>query len=331
MDLFLDAEWFIGGEIFLIGWSRNTKVFGQLYDDSLTAERFQELLDDTDGIIYFYGPDIGIIEKYFDIDIRSTKHCVNLLKVFKDKLPAMKNYKLATIEKHYHLQRNRNEYKANIFSIFQDWRKPQVRSLVLQYNREDVINLARLKNIIFAQFDIESDYLLQVKLAGVTEIVKDYAYMLPCDVYRGKSFGKFAGDVDPSKPSDNGNITAQMVVSAKFYGDKVSLYRMIVLMADVVKDRSYDLVTCVNNRDSPFHLAKALAIGIALRVKVPFQEVISNHNTVASPAVRGKRILIIDDVIYKGTTMAKALEACMKEKPAFMHFLAFGKSLRFAY
>lgn len=124
MDLYLDGEWFIGGKIFLLGWSRNTKVFGQLYDDSLTEERFQDLLDDTDGIIYFYGPDIGVIEKHFDIDIRSNYHCVNLLKVFKDNLTGMKNYKLATIEKHYHLQRNRLEYKANIFSIFKDWFKP---------------------------------------------------------------------------------------------------------------------------------------------------------------------------------------------------------------
>lgn len=62
MDLYLDAEWFIGGEIFLIGWSRDKHQCGQLYEDSLTAERFQEVLDGTTGIIYFYGPDIGPIK-----------------------------------------------------------------------------------------------------------------------------------------------------------------------------------------------------------------------------------------------------------------------------
>lgn len=327
MDLYLDAEWFIGGEIFLLGWSRNTKVFGQLYEDSLTKDRFQELLDETDGIIYFYGPDIGICEKYFDIDIRSNYHCVNLLKVFKDNLPGMKNYKLATIEKHYHIKRNRQEYKANIFSIFKDWRKPQVRSLVLQYNREDVINLARLKNIIFAQFDIEKEYLLQVKLAGTTEIIKDYAYLLPCDIYRGKSFGKFKDGT----PGEDPNITAQMVVSAKFFNDKVSLYRMIILMHDVIRDKSYDIITCVNNRDSIFHLAKALAMGIAFRKKIKFIDVLSDHNQVAAPEIKGKRLLIVDDVIYKGLTMGTAINACMKHKPEQIHFLAFGKSQRFAY
>ena len=327
MDLYLDAEWFIGGKIFLLGWSRNTKVFGQMYDDTLTEERFQELLDDTDGIIYFYGPDIGVIEKHFDIDIRSNYHCVNLLKVFKDNLPGMKNYKLATIEKHYHLNRNRNEYKSNIFSIFKDWFKPQVRSLVLQYNREDVINLARLKNIIFAQFDIEDEYLLQVRLAGTIEIIKDYAYLLPCDIYRGRTFGKYAKDAAQQDP----NITAQLVVSAKFHGDKISLYRMIILMTDVVKDKQFDLITCVNNRDSPFHLAKALALGIALRKKIPFKDVLSDHNTKAISEIGNKSILIVDDVIYKGTTMKLALDACSKQRPSKIHFLAFGKSQRYAY
>ena len=327
MDLFLDGEWFIGGEIFLLGWSRNTKVFGQLYEETLTVERMQELLDDTDGIIYFYGPDIGVIEKYFDIDIRSNYHCVNLLKVFKDNLPGLTNYKLATIEKLYHIKRNRQEYKANIFSIFKDWRKPQVRSLVLQYNKEDVINLARLKNIVFAQFDIEPDYLLQVKLAGTTAIIKDYAYLLPCDIYRGKSFGKYKDGT----PEENPNITSQLVVSAKFFNDKVSLYRMIVLMSDVVKDKQFDLITCVNNRDSPFHLARALALGISLRIKTPFMELLSNHNQHCSKQATNKNILVVDDVIYKGTTMKLAIESCSRQRPSKIHFLAFGKSQRFSY
>lgn len=326
MDLYLDAEWFIGGEIFLIGWSRDTRQFGQLHDHSLVKENFLQLLDETTGIIYFYGPDIGIIEKHFEIDIRSHYHCVNLLKVFKDKLPGLKSYKLANIEKIYGLKRNRNEYKTNIFSIFQDWRKPQVKSLVLQYNREDVINLAKLKQIVFAQHDVEDDYLLQVRLAGAYEIYKDFVYLLPCDIYRGKTFGKYK-DGSGSDP----NITAQMVVAAKFNNDKVSLYSMIVLMADVAKKYQYDMVTCVNNRDSIFHMAKALAEGIASRLHTPFKDVIYKQNSACLPIVKNKRILLIDDVIYSGATMKNAIAATAAQGASKIHFLAFGKSSRFAY
>lgn len=168
-DLYLDAEWFIGGDVFLLGWARSGTEYGQLHDDTLTTGAFEEILQRTTGIIYFYGPDIGVLEKHFEIDIREKYHCVNLLKVVKDYVPGCKNYKLATLEKMFHIKRNRNEYKANIFSIFQDWRKPQVKSLVLQYNMEDVINLYKLKEIIFILKDITANYLLQARLNGIEE------------------------------------------------------------------------------------------------------------------------------------------------------------------
>ncbi len=166
-DLYLDAEWFIGGEVFLLGWAHSNREYGQLYDEGLTLEAFEELLNRTTGIIYFYGPDIGILEKHFEIDIRERYHCVNLLKVFKDYVPGCKNYKLATLEKMFHIPRNRNEYKANIFSIFKDWRRPQVKSLVLQYNMEDVINLYKLKEMVFILKEISTKYLLQARLNGI--------------------------------------------------------------------------------------------------------------------------------------------------------------------
>lgn len=326
-DLYLDCEWFIGGDVFLIGYCRDPKSFGKLHDESLTKENFEKVLNETTGKIYFYGPDIGILEKYFDIDIRSQWHCVNLYKVFRDMLPGLKNYKLATIEKLYGIKRNRNEYKANIFSIFQDWRRPQVKSLVLQYNQEDVINLCKLKHIIFIQKDVEEEYLLQCRLAGTLEVVKDYVYLLPCDIYRGGSFGKFAKDFEPGQP----NITAQLVVSAKFFNDLVSQYRMIVLMHDVIKHRRFDLVTSVNGRDSKYDLAAALARGIARRLGIEYRQVFSNNNKICNAAVQNKTILIIDDVIYKGTTMQTAITAASKQKPIRIFFLAFGKSQRFAY
>ncbi len=327
MDLYVDCEWFLGGEIFLIGWSRDRYQFGQLYDETLTLERFQELLDDTTGIIYFYGPDIGYMEKHFGIDIRNNFHCVNLLKVFKDVLPKQPSYKLAAIEKVYGLKRNRNEYKANIFALFRDWRKPHVKSLALQYNQEDVLNMVKLKNIIFWQYDVEPDYLLQVRLSGIQDIIKNYVYLLPCDLYRGALYGRAKTGTGQNKP----NITAQMVIGAKFFNDKVSLYRMQVLMHDVVKNIDFDIITAVNGRDSAFHLAGELARGIARRKKTPYLPLLSDGNTKCSAEVRGKKVLIVDDVIYKGRTMNLAIESCLRQLPAKIYFLAFGKSSRFAY
>lgn len=326
-DLYIDAEWFIGGDVFLIGWARNTKTFGQLHDASLTPEAFDKILKATTGRIYFYGPDIGILEKYFQIDIRTNFHCVNLYKVFKDKVPGLKNYKLATIEKTYGLVRNRNEYKANIFSIFKDWRRPQVKSLVLQYNKEDVINMVKLKEIIFIQKDVDDDYLLQARLAGAMEIIQKHVYLLPCDIYRGASSGKFKKDHEAGNP----NITARMVVGAKFFDDMISRYRIAVLMHDVVKEMKFDYVTSVNGRDSKFDLAAFLARSIARRLGIEYRQFLSDGNKTCSNQVHNRTILVIDDVIYKGRTMKAAIEACSKQRPLKIYFLAFGKSQRFAY
>lgn len=201
-----------------------------------------------------------------------------------------------------------------------------------KYNKEDVINLVKLKEIIFIQKDVDDEYLLQSRLAGVTEIIRDHVILLPCDIYRGKSFGKFA---HPS-PQGEGkgeppNITAQLVMAAKFFNDLVSRYRMAVLMHDVVKEMKFDFVTSVNGRDSKFDLAAYLARGIARRLHVEYRPLLSEGNTSCSGFVRNKTVLIIDDVIYKGTTMKKAIEACSKHRPIKIYFLAFGKSQRFAY
>jgi len=51
-----------------------------------------------------------------------------------------------------------------------------------QYNEEDAIYLAKLKQIRFVQHNVEDNYLLLVRLAGAYENYKDYVYLLPCDV-----------------------------------------------------------------------------------------------------------------------------------------------------
>jgi len=58
---------------------------------------------------------------------------------------------------------------------------------------------------------------------------------------------------------------------------------------------------------------------------------LTKHNTRATKDIADKNILIIDDVIYKGTTMKLAIIAFSKQQPNKIHFLAFGKSQRFAY
>lgn len=84
VDLYLDAEWYINQRIFLIGYTYDHQTFGQLYGKRLTRKNFKKLLDKVTGTVYCYGPDTGMLEKFFKWKFRHKFRCVNLMKGFKD-------------------------------------------------------------------------------------------------------------------------------------------------------------------------------------------------------------------------------------------------------
>jgi len=157
MNLFLDCEWFIPQKLFLIGWCNNTRSFGQLYGNKLTRSNMIDLLKGVD-FIFFYGPDIAVIENWFSMNIRNRFQCVNLLKCFRDHIPA-ESYKLAELEKKFGIHRNVDKYKRNMRLLYDDWHHPERKYHVLQYNMDDVINLYRLTGIIFKKYGIRKRYL----------------------------------------------------------------------------------------------------------------------------------------------------------------------------
>lgn len=153
-SIYLDCEWFIGGKLFLIGACYSDESTVQLFSSSLQRRRFQLLFHEVKNI-FFYGPDIGILEKNFRLNLRSNYRCFNLLKIFRQVLPPQKSYKLSALESKFGIHRKRCEYKKNMFDIFNDWRNAEKRKRVLQYNREDVVNLMRLKRIIFKKYGVK--------------------------------------------------------------------------------------------------------------------------------------------------------------------------------
>lgn len=158
-DLYIDLEWFSNQELFLVGYAYSITNFGQLHDENLNVENIIQMLQPVDGYIYFYGPDIGMLEKSTGLDIRNNFRCVNLLKVFRDIMPGMDSYKLASFEEMFEIKRSQRQYKTNIFKLVEDWHNPYKKQHVLKYNMEDVVNLVRLKREIFELYGIGDDYL----------------------------------------------------------------------------------------------------------------------------------------------------------------------------
>ncbi len=162
-DLYIDLEWFFNQQIFLVGYAYSVTNYNQLYDENLNVYNIQQMLAPVNGYIYFYGPDIGMLEKNTGLDIRNNYRCVNLLKVFRDIMPGMDSYKLASFEEMFEINRSQRQYKSNIFKLAEDWNNPYKKQHVLKYNLEDVVNLVRLKKEIFSIYGIGEEYLEGVR------------------------------------------------------------------------------------------------------------------------------------------------------------------------
>ena len=69
-DLYIDLEWFFNQEVYLIGYAYSITNTTLLHDETLTMENILKMLDPVDGFIYFYGPDIGMLEKNTGLNIQ---------------------------------------------------------------------------------------------------------------------------------------------------------------------------------------------------------------------------------------------------------------------
>jgi hypothetical protein len=164
MDIFIDCEWFFNGKIYLL-CSGNLRKIDVLYGRKLSAKNIRQLLKKTlpNGHIYFYGPDIGYIEKCFNMEIRKKYRCVNLLPVFKH-YTNHRCYKLAYLEKRYNIKRLDQRYKNDIRFLVKDWFKPEKRQQCIDYCVADVKNLVLLKKLIFAKHNIRKQDVLRFRL-----------------------------------------------------------------------------------------------------------------------------------------------------------------------
>lgn len=163
-NLYIDAEWFPNQQIFLIGYAREDGQVSQLYSRSLTEKKFLNVLHETRGHIYFYGPDIALLENHFWLDVRNHFHCINLLRVTRACMPNAQSWKLAHMEKVFGIRRNVAKYKKSIFQIYDDWNDTRYRKRVLQYNADDVKNLVLVKQRMFNRYEISKAYLDQIRL-----------------------------------------------------------------------------------------------------------------------------------------------------------------------
>ncbi len=163
-DLYLDCEWHRTGEIFLLGYAHSVKHFDQLYDHRLSEYMVDEIFNQVTGHVYIYGPDIKMIEKHFRLSLRKNFMCVNLLTAFRREYPGMYNYKLSNLEEYFKIQRKTGVYKSDINKLMIDWNNEAHRGQVLHYNKEDVVNMIRVKRKICGEVGLTRKKLEKYRL-----------------------------------------------------------------------------------------------------------------------------------------------------------------------
>jgi uncharacterized protein YprB with RNaseH-like and TPR domain len=148
MKAYLDIETDREGNISVIGISIGSQGFKQFVGKGITSHKVENCLRQARIIVTFNGDsfDLPQIKKHLNLDLAVTHRSYDLFKVKKQL-----NIKggLKELEKLYGIERKTegvNGFKAiQLWEIYRRHGRKDALELLLQYNREDVLNLIPLE------------------------------------------------------------------------------------------------------------------------------------------------------------------------------------------
>jgi hypothetical protein len=161
--VFLDCEWTLDQNIFLLSYAFRNGDSGSVHGRDLNHHYIRKLLRPV-RFIYVYGPDIAYMEKNFPIDFRDRFYCINMLKLVKLVIPGLPSYKLAEIEKIFRIHRSTRKYKTSVFTIWKHWHDHKKREHVIRYNLEDARNLRELYYILSERYGLNRRMIMECRL-----------------------------------------------------------------------------------------------------------------------------------------------------------------------
>ncbi len=144
---------------------------------------------------------------------------------------------------------------------------------------------------------------------------KNYHTIISDHVFRGKTSGK-------------SNDIARIIYGAKFFNNETSLKVLIRIAANDIDPRGLDAIVPINTRDSHFNIPFRIAEKAAKKLNLKCIDALYKENTQAR-GIRGLNVILLDDVIYTGTTMRKAVKACKKAGAKSVRFFAICHSKSF--
>jgi len=155
MKAYLDIETDRKGNICVIGIYTDLYGFVQFKGENINAEKLACITSSVDTIVTFNGDyfDLPHIKKCLDLDLMTNHKSLDLLKI-KRKLGIKGGLK--ELEKMFGIKRKTegiNGYNAmTLWEIYIKKGREDALNLLLEYNREDVLNLIPLEEILLKQF-----------------------------------------------------------------------------------------------------------------------------------------------------------------------------------
>lgn len=148
---YLDIETDRDGSISVIGIYLKHRGFTQFYGENVTTDNIEEVISHATTVVTFNGDafDLPVIKKNLNLDLKLTHTSVDL---FKEKKKLGIRGGLKILEKMFGIPRKTNGldgYVAvKLWERYKETGKNEALNLLLEYNREDVLNLISLETCL---------------------------------------------------------------------------------------------------------------------------------------------------------------------------------------
>lgn len=151
--LFLDCEWLLNGKLLFVGCFSISDEWKKFLPEEVS--KLKSYLKKF-SLIVVYGNDAGVIEKNMGIDLKKDFHCLNYIRIV-NRFTKFKKKRIYDLENALKIKRNVKLYKHSIQRLFDDWKRPERRKIIYEYNMEDCKNLYHIFEIIQRQICLSFD------------------------------------------------------------------------------------------------------------------------------------------------------------------------------
>jgi len=132
------------------------------------------------------------------------------------------------------------------------------------------------------------------------------------------------------------NVLTRIFYAAKFHKNERAVRKLTLTaikeLKQIVKKNDFDYITAVNTTSSKWNLPREIAKRVGDKYDIVYLEVFKDKNihlAVKPDKIKGKKILVIDDVIYSGKTIKTTSFLLKKAKVNLTIFYAILKSPKY--